>query len=251
LNFYSAIHVLTLGLGCKVHERRLIRLRKIILNQEFYINIKYLSYLNRPIDIYLQFYNNSNIVFLENKIEMTKQLGYVSIGNTINDTSLKNIKTEILITPKNEPKINLLNFKEFNLIVADKKNNNCKYFLYQGFTPLLVPSIDSVYLKSYETHLIYNSIIEINVQYNLVSLDIAQLNFYLMGKNNNNIINHGSSIIINRGLHDINGNITIPRAVIHSGIYTTVYVAVYMIPLNSSLISSIAEDKTYLLNFIN
>ena len=224
--------------------------RQIILNQTFYINIKYLSYLDRPIDIHVEFYDDNNILFQEKKIKMSEQLGYVSIDNIINNTQVKNITTNILITPKNEPKINILTFKKFNLIVADKKDNNCKYFLYQGSTPSLVPSIDSIFLKSYELNLLTDSNIKIHTEYHLVSFNSAILEFYLIG-NNNNIINTGSKIIVQKGINFVTGYITIPRIVIHSPIYTTVYVAVYMVPINGSLISNFAQDKTYLTNFIN
>jgi hypothetical protein len=223
--------------------------RKIILNQTFYINIKYLSYLERSSDIYLQFYNTNDTIFLEYKMEMNKQLGYVSIGSIINDTLLENIKTKILITPRNESKINILTTKTLNLLVAKEKDNNCKYFLYQGYTPSLVPSIDSVLILSYETHLIPNSIMKININYNLVSLDNAILKFYLMSKNNKNIIT-GNDIIIHKGINNVMANIIVPSVVIHNALYTTIYVVVYMIPINSSVICSLAEDKTYLLNFI-
>lgn len=218
---------------------------QIALNEEFTVNVGYMTDVKRPVDIYVDVLNaQTKEWYAGTTIPMDTQTGNVSATIKMSSQAAEPFLWKVFVAPRGEPFPNMLAETGFVAHLGPTTVQTCKTFKNFGEDLKNPPNVDYLLLEDVPTTVQPGQTITVTSHYNLVSAANAIVTASLMKKGPNMLIASGAGDPVTKG----NGVLEIPIVVPAGTTVEPVYIVTTMTPVGKGWEDRLAEDRTYQVN---
>ena len=240
-SFISALNEMPNGLGGAFLDI-ICTPSQVKLGEPFTINFKYNTTFNRKVDAHIDILNaDTKEWYSGNMTKMDKSVGFVSLDVTIPENAVQPFIYKVFVAPSGEPFPNMLAEKGLSINIGNTIINPCEPF--ESNETNLPKNTNNDYVQLESVKLCLNDF-TLKIKYNLVTEDIATLNFDIMSVSMDKFIYAGESVDIEKGENNFTTSIIVPHSLLNT-LIEPFYCIVTMVPLHKTWEERIAEDRKY------